>query len=131
MTTLEEVRCRELLEVRKKQLTEQVGDRLHRHGLEVHPDAALPRRSEDTDDDATADAMREADVAALERAAHGLALIDAAYERLKGGRYGICVDCGDPIRPERLLAYPEAARCSPCQALFERAQARLPHRVPF
>ena len=29
-----------------------VSDRLHRHGLESHEDAALPNRREDTDDDA-------------------------------------------------------------------------------
>jgi RNA polymerase-binding transcription factor DksA len=130
MKASEEGRYRELLEFRKRQLSDLVGDRLHRHGLELHDDAGLPRRSEDTDDDATANSMRDADVAVLSRAARELALIDAAYERLAEGRYGVCVDCEEPIQPERLLAYPEAARCAHCQTRFEKAGARAARHQP-
>jgi DnaK suppressor protein len=129
MDASEQRRCQELLDLRRRQLSDFVGDRLHRHGLEQHDDAGLPRRSEDTDDDATASSMRDADVAALSRAARELALIDAAYERLADGSYGVCVDCDDPIRAERLRAYPEAARCAQCQTRFEKAGVAAAHRV--
>src|SRR5882757_9902914 len=110
MDIAEQHRYAQLLARRKQQLSDRVGDRLHRHGLDLHEEAGLPRRSEDTDDDASANSMREADVTELTRAARELALIDAAYERLANGSYGVCVDCDDPIVPERLQAYPEAAR---------------------
>jgi DnaK suppressor protein len=38
-----------------------------------------------------------------------------AIERLDGGTYGLCVDCGRPIAAARLLALPYAARCLSCQ----------------
>ena len=34
---------------------------------------------------------------------------------------GLCVDCGEPIGPERLEALPDAARCLRCQAAWEQA----------
>jgi len=129
MKPAEHLRYRELLELRKEQLSQQVGDRLHGHGLERHEDAALPRRADDTDDEAVASSMRDADVASLARAARELALIDAAYERLADGSYGVCVDCDDPIPADRLLAFPEAARCAQCQTRFEKAHAHAVYRT--
>jgi DnaK suppressor protein len=125
MDPSEQLRFAHILAERRQQLSRKVADRLHQHGLEHHEQAALPRRSDDTDDDATASAMRDADVSALARHARELALVDAACERLDDGRYGVCVDCGDPIPPQRLRASPEAARCAPCQQEFERADRRV------
>ncbi len=113
-----------LLAARKQELSQLVGDRLHQHGLEHHEQAALPRRSDETDDDAIASSMRDDDVLALARAARELALIDAACKRLADGSYGVCLDCEDPISPQRLLANPEAARCASCQERFEHEQRR-------
>ncbi len=121
---------RELLSRRKSELTRQVDDRLHRHGLEHHADAALPRRSEDTDDDAVANSLRDADVANLSHAARELALIDAANQRLDDGSYGICVECDDPIPAQRLDAYPEAVRCAQCQTRFEHQHPDALHPPP-
>ncbi|TCG06987.1 conjugal transfer protein TraR, partial [Paraburkholderia steynii] len=50
--------------------------------------------------------------------------IDAALARVAAGRYGACVDCGDPIGYERLVAAPYTARCVSCQTAFEQ------HRRP-
>ena len=44
-----------------------------------------------------------------------LKLIDAALERLDGGEFGICAECGDAIPFKRLEAIPWAACCVPCQ----------------
>lgn len=41
--------------------------------------------------------------------------INAALDRLETGDYGVCIECGDPINPRRLLAIPWAARCIRCQ----------------
>lgn len=49
--------------------------------------------------------------------------ITAARERVAAGTYGSCVDCGDVIAYERLLAYPTAKRCIRCQRLYEQRSA--------
>ncbi|WIG54603.1 MAG: DnaK suppressor protein [Rhodanobacteraceae bacterium] len=49
--------------------------------------------------------------------------IRAARERLSADTYGVCVDCGETIAYERLLAYPTAKRCIHCQRLHERQDA--------
>jgi RNA polymerase-binding protein DksA len=46
--------------------------------------------------------------------------IDAALHSIDIGRYSICARCGQPIRPERLQAKPDAAYCVHCQREVER-----------
>ncbi|MCP5151105.1 MAG: TraR/DksA C4-type zinc finger protein [Ectothiorhodospiraceae bacterium] len=46
----------------------------------------------------------------------------AAIERMEDGSYGECVDCGEVIGYERLLAHPAAARCVGCQGRREAAR---------
>jgi RNA polymerase-binding transcription factor DksA len=43
-----------------------------------------------------------------------LARVEAAIERLDDGTWGWCLVCGAPIEDARLVAVPEAARCSGC-----------------
>ncbi len=43
-----------------------------------------------------------------------------ALERLRGGEYGLCVDCGEAIAPARLRAMPEVTTCVRCQDRLER-----------
>lgn len=113
------------LHARLRALRSQVGgsvsDRLHRHGFDEHDDAALPNRRADTDDDAAAETETSMDIAHVSRDAEELALLDAALERMTSGDYGFCVDCGDDIARERLIANPAAARCTECQERSERA----------
>lgn len=47
----------------------------------------------------------------LESQRRELMMIDAALRRMDSNVYGICVDCGDEIRNERLRALPFAVRC--------------------
>lgn len=56
----------------------------------------------------------------LENLQKWLAEVEAALQRLRDGKYGICVRCGKPINPERLSAIPTAACCVRCQARRER-----------
>jgi RNA polymerase-binding protein DksA len=115
----------EWLEERLRLMRSEVGgsvlDRLHRHGLDTHDDAALPNRRADTDDDAAAEAETSMDITQVTRDAEELALLDAALARVAGGEYGCCTDCGEDIARERLLANPAAARCTECQERSERA----------
>ena len=46
--------------------------------------------------------------------------IEEALKRLEGGNYGVCVSCGNPIRPGRLKAMPWARFCIDCQELAEK-----------
>ncbi len=46
--------------------------------------------------------------------------IDVALSRMETGGYGVCVDCGENIPPERLHALPFATRCANCAVLAER-----------
>ncbi|VTU36004.1 DksA-like zinc finger domain containing protein [Variovorax sp. PBS-H4] len=45
--------------------------------------------------------------------------IEQAQQRMAVGRYGVCIDCGDPIPRERLMAQATAIRCAACQAAAE------------
>lgn len=46
--------------------------------------------------------------------------IDAALERIRNGKYGICVACNKEIPMERLQALPYAFLCVNCAAAAER-----------
>ena len=49
--------------------------------------------------------------ALLAQARTDLAEVDAAFERLDAGTYGVCEVCGRPLPGERLEARPAARRC--------------------
>lgn len=53
-----------------------------------------------------------------------LSEIEQAQQRIAEGRYGICIDCGEDIPRDRLLAQPTAIRCAACQALAEASHRR-------
>lgn len=56
--------------------------------------------------------MSDADVKALTR-------VIAALHRLNAGRYGMCVECDQPIEDQRLAIVPEASRCFECAVAAE------------
>ncbi len=120
LTPDEVARLHARLRERRAELAAAVDARLHGHGPDRRDEAALPRRAEETDDDAAAEAARHADVAHLSRTAAELARVDAALARLSAGRYGDCTDCGEPIGIARLTANPAAERCADCQEIFEK-----------
>lgn len=74
-------------------------------------------------DQALADIALATDYAVVAQDVQDVRDIVAARNRLAAGRYGICVDCGEPIAYERLLAYPTAKRCIECQREHEHGQA--------
>jgi DnaK suppressor protein len=113
------------LRAARAEVAKAVDARLHGHGLDRHDEAGLPRRADDTDDDAAAEAQRSMDIAQLSHTTAELAEIDAALARVADGSYGWCVDCAGPIGRPRLLVHPMAVRCAPCQ---ERREKRIPAR---
>ncbi|OGB05265.1 MAG: hypothetical protein A3E79_05490 [Burkholderiales bacterium RIFCSPHIGHO2_12_FULL_61_11] len=60
--------------------------------------------------------MQDAEV---QRDSNELADVRAALGRLNDGSFGTCIDCGQPIDLQRLVAMPAAARCMICQTHFE------------
>jgi RNA polymerase-binding transcription factor DksA len=74
-------------------------------------------------DAALADTTLAVDDAVINQDVDDVRDILAARDRLSVGTYGTCVDCGDRINYERLLAYPTAKRCIHCQRLYEQEKA--------
>lgn len=63
---------------------------------------------------ATSNFAKDLAVAKLERERQELREIEAALGRIKNGEYGLCQECGDPIREIRLQALPWARLCIKC-----------------
>jgi DnaK suppressor protein len=51
--------------------------------------------------------------------------IHEARRLLEEGRYGICIDCGKEIPPDRLEAIPESIRCLEDQKVYEARLRQL------
>ena len=51
-----------------------------------------------------------------------LVLVQAALRRDEAGRFGLCVECGEPVHKKRLDAVPWARHCMVCQDLQEKGQ---------
>lgn len=49
-----------------------------------------------------------------------LMLIDEAFNRMNGGKYGVCTNCGTTIGDKRLTAVPWTPFCIDCQELQEK-----------
>jgi DnaK suppressor protein len=63
-------------------------------------------------------AFERAQLVAIRDAAHRRLLdVEEALERLRAGRYGRCVRCGDEIGAERLAARPASTLCFSCAAI--------------
>ncbi|MDM0078610.1 TraR/DksA C4-type zinc finger protein [Variovorax sp. J2P1-59] len=50
--------------------------------------------------------------------------IEQAQQRMACGRYGLCIDCGEEIPRDRMLAQPTAIRCAACQNSAEGPRRR-------
>jgi RNA polymerase-binding protein DksA len=80
----------------------------------------LDRAPADVGDQSVADALADLNLAIVDRHVRELRDIEAARARIADRTYGVCVDCGDDIAPERLRAWPTAKRCHACQQQRER-----------
>jgi len=75
----------------------------------------------DMGDCASADLLSDLDQAEVSRDVRDVSEHEAALVRIDEGTFGSCTQCGNEISFERLVAYPVARRCVPCQRLHERA----------
>lgn len=83
-------------------------------------EAGLADRVRDLGDESLATLITDLNLADTDRDLEELQDVEAALARMAQGAYGACVNCGEPIPFERLLAHPTARRCQPCQALQEK-----------
>jgi RNA polymerase-binding protein DksA len=122
MSALDTENFRELLLERRRAVVEAI-EYLHKENrgsleeetgdLAVGPDQHLA-------DIATETVDREIDYTLEEHDERLLSDIDAALGRIEDGTYGVCVNCGAQISPERLEAMPWATMCIDCKRKEER-----------
>lgn len=81
----------------------------------------------DDGDQIQADQAREMGIMTKGRLLQRASKLEGALRRLDDGEYGLCVHCGDAIKPARLAALPEVETCLTCQDEIERRSGRAQH----
>ena len=123
MSAVDTEHFRELLLGRRRAVVEAI-DYLHKEhpGSLEEETGELVSGSADQHmaDTATETVDREIDYTLEETDGRLLAAIDEALARIDAGTYGICVNCGAQIAPERLEAMPWATLCIDCKRKEER-----------
>lgn len=123
MSAVDTERFRDLLLERRRSVRDAL-EHLHQenHGSPQEQMGELVSGSADQHmaDTATETVGREIDYTLEETDARLLAAIDQALTRIDAGTYGVCVNCGAQIAPERLEAMPWATLCIDCKRKEER-----------
>ena len=124
MTTLTSQQTRlletRLLAQRSGVLTEARAELAH---ATEHSYAAIAGEVPDFGDQAMASSLADYEDAIARRHVEAVKAIDDALLRIKADGFGKCAGCGTDIGFARLLAFPAARRCVPCQGLHERTFA--------
>jgi RNA polymerase-binding transcription factor DksA len=118
-------RLAQRLRERKALLLDEIRGGLAGSGRERYVD--LLGAGGDAGDESVASLLRDIAEAEIVRDVGEVRDIVAAEQRLASGRYGLCIDCGKPIRYARLDAYPSAKRCLACQEHREKTRAPSPY----
>lgn len=98
---------------RLRALRAEIREALLRSDTETYGE--LAGRVHDTEDESLADLLTDVNLAEISLEVQEVRDIDAAQRRIAERTYGVCTDCGEPIDPARLEAYPTAKRCLTCQ----------------
>ena len=88
-----------------------------------HSYEAIAGEVPDFGDQATASSLSDYDNAIARRHVEVIREIDDALVRIKAREFGRCTECDAEIGIARLMAFPTARRCVPCQTLHERTFA--------
>ena len=105
--------AREFREIRS--LMASLGDERQR--------AVFAERAASAPDEGLLETLAGVDDALIRQNLQDVRDIVAARQRLARGGYGECIDCGEDVGYQRLLAYPTAKRCIGCQREHERRKA--------
>jgi DnaK suppressor protein len=121
-----------LLNERRKAIEEDLRRNLSRALEEVGEETTVVNVEEG--DESRVDVGKETDFQVMSMRTQELRQIKEALVKIESGEYGLCEECGNPIRFERLKAMPFAQFCRVCQEEMERAERerqwgpRPPHR---
>lgn len=101
-----------------------------RAGLETPADAPADRTGQHNAEGGTELFLREWALTSQRALERELRAVEDAIARAERGLYGVCVECGRPIEPERLAIRPSAIRRVDCERRHRTAGARrsLPRR---
>lgn len=110
------------LEDAYRTLLEEVRDELEDTDNQQYVEI-IGRVPPDSGDAAVGDALADLNLAMIDRHVREIRDIEAAMARIRDGSFGSCMDCGEEIGFERLLAYPTAKRCLDCQQRREKLYA--------
>lgn len=113
-TELQDIKA--ALEARRTALQREIA------GAEAELESAGRESPEEPEDVAQRQEAGEVRLGEIERDRSELASIARALARIDAGDYGTCIDCGQPIAKERLVARPESTHCVRCKEAIE-AQA--------
>ncbi len=97
-----------MLEDRRRELQEKL-----RSLRETLPQEVIEVK--DAEERSVDDFVQEVDFALMQMKSETLIKIDEAIQRLEGGTYGACGECGTEIAEARLKALPFAVLCRDCQ----------------
>jgi len=110
------------LEAHYQSLIKEVRDEMENAGQRQYAEI-IGRDSTDSGDVSVGDALADLNAAMIDRQIHEIRDIEATRKRMKGDGFGICMDCGEPVAFERLMAYPTARRCIRCQQQHDKTYA--------
>ncbi len=116
----------------KKQVLDQIKAQLEVRKLELEQQLKLLATEKITDDQVQdpGDQAMSATMETLRGSLQDTELqeynhIIRALEKIEGGNYGVCMDCGEDIAERRLQSNPNAARCLGCQEAYEDKQPMM------
>lgn len=115
---------KQALEAHSAALQEEIRSELR--AADLHRAEDIMDRVRDSGDESVVDLLADIEYADIDRHVRELQANEAALRAWHDGRYGVCIDCGEPIDYERLQAYPSALRCIHCQERVEHATGRPP-----
>lgn len=113
---------RAMLEERRLELIRSLRDKIR--DVRTEGTAATDRGVRDAVERSEAEIQDDLEFALLQMKVETLEKINEALERLAGGRYGDCFECGEEIAQTRLRALPFAIRCKSCEEVREARQDR-------
>ncbi len=103
------------LERKKREFSARL-DRIHKN-LRRGYEADSKERAKQLEDNEVVDALGN-------EARAEIAKINAALQRMERGEFGICTECGLPIKEARLEVYPYADECIECAEFDEKRRSR-------
>ena len=106
------------LQQRYLELREEIRSELEHSGNQHYAD--LAGAAPDPGDASVADMLVDLNANLVDRQVNEIREVEAALKRLAELNFGDCIECGDEIGFERLMAYPTAQRCVRCQELREK-----------